>query len=209
MLWEIVMRQICFAFLTLIVSSASYAAYDSSWYKTDFWSGEYPAGVAVVRHHVQVMGRTAMDRNLKRTVKCALPYKAVFHPWNDKRNRLNQVRYFSATKIIPMTAKEDFSYVSDTKAIDIKKGDTVEYLNNFSEGSFAARYKGVEFGASQDLFDHLENVDFASFQEEDWLRLRCENGVRAWLAADEIRDAPGFGDWGPGLDGYGKAHDLP
>ena len=51
-----------------------------------------------------------MDKDLPRDVACELPYLAVINPWNKERIRKSNMKFFSVTKIIKMTAKEEFKF---------------------------------------------------------------------------------------------------
>src|SRR3989344_2302196 len=122
--------RIYFATLSLafvFIGPAS-AAYDGNWYKTDYWSGEYPGGFSVVKKGVSVPARAAMDKDLALSLNCALPYKAVFSPWNEKRNKKSKVSYFTAAKIIRLIAKENFFFESvESEQLPIRKGQVIEH----------------------------------------------------------------------------------
>jgi hypothetical protein len=212
------MRKICLSLLLLALAAPASASYDSSWFQTPYWSGEYPDGISVVKKGTVVLGRKAMDKDVAPSIRCALPYRAVLQPWNRHRNRLSQVTYFTAAKIVPLVAKEDFTFTPDEGApVALKKGDTVDFLVYDSEGAFEVRIQGKEYTAEQDFFDHMEPVDNSTFVQDEWIRLRCQNGPAAWLLMGDLRkvDAsgnivylPGLNEVGPGLTGYGEARDL-
>lgn len=212
------MKHITLLLVCLGFSASAFGAYDDSWYQADFWAYEYPNGFSVVKKNAKVVGRTGMDKELAQTVSCALPYRAVFQPWNNRRNAKNKVNYFTASKIVKLVAKEDFTYTPfEEQPIEAKKGQEFEYLIYNSEGYFSARMPGREFQADQDFLDKMEPVAETAFQQDEWLRLRCENGKTAWLLLGDLRktDAegeftylPGLADVGPGLTGYGSARDL-
>jgi len=175
--------------------------YDKSWYISEFWSGETPAGFAVTRKNVTVMARSAMDKKLPRNVTCRLPYLAVFHPWNKARNRKNHARYFSATKIVNLVAKESFEYgfgsengSGDVK-LSLKNGDVIQYLQYGQEGSFFVRIKGKGYVAHSDLFDHVQDglrdrFLKNKFPEDRWVSLNCQNGARAYIYFRDVDPAP-------------------
>jgi hypothetical protein len=209
--------RILFMVLATLAATPASAGYDDSFYKAEFWSGEYPPGFAVVRRHVIVTGRTAMDRGLPRNVRCALPYKAVFHLWNTRRNKESDARYFTASKIVPMTAKEDFTFEDGSTKLEIKRGEVLEWLIYNGEGQFSVRIRGKEYAGQQEMLNHVDKPDDPAFVEDQWLSLRCENGVRAWLFFDdlapigadgEVHYAPGIGDWSGGMIEYGRSRDL-
>ena len=200
-----------FSLLALTLVSSVYAGgYDSSWYRAPFWSGEYPAGFSVLKRGLVVQGRTAADTQLNRSVECPLPFAAVIQPWNEQRNQKNQISYVTFSKITPFTAKADFNMAVDMGSpIAVKKGEKIDYLVYLSEGYFRVRFKGVEYDQGQDLFDHLaEDVSKVEFQQDEWLKLKCENGKSAWLLLNELTTVDGIGEMGPGFQGYGDVRDL-
>lgn len=197
-------------FALLLVSSAFAGGYDSSWYRAPFWSGEYPAGFSVVKRGLVVQGRTAADTKLARSVHCELPFAAVIQPWNETRNQKSQISYVTFSKITPFTAKSDFNMAVDFESpVAVKAGEKIEYLVYLSEGYFRVRFKGVEYDQGQDLFDHLvEDVSKVEFQQDEWIKMKCENGKNAWLFLTDLTSVDGIGDMGPGFQGYGDVRDL-
>jgi hypothetical protein len=200
----------------------AHTGYDKSWFISEFWSGEYPPGFSVTRRNTILMARSAMDRNLPRSVACAMPYLAVIHPWNMRRNQKSKVTYWSASWIVNLIAKEDFTFESEAAKIPIKKDDVIEYLRYDAEGAFEVRIKGKQYTAHHDLFDHVQENSKDQFVEEEWALLTCQNGTRAYIDLGDIhRDdsgksgsgepghrIPGINHVGPAMMGYGKARDL-
>lgn len=196
------------------------SGYDKSWYVSEFWSGEYPPGFSVTRPDTVVRARQAMDKAAPRDVACKLPYLAVIHPWNKRRIAKSNIRFFSATKIVRLVAKEPFEFEdaggNARNKLRLKKGDTIEYIRNDAEGSFEVRILGKQYTAGQNLFDHVEEVAQDQFVEEDWVQLTCEGGTRASiLLSDLMLDSEdpaariaGISPVGPGQTGYGRARDL-
>jgi len=168
--------------------------YDSSWYVTGYWPGEWPMGFSVAKPGVTVMARSGMDKKLPRSVICDLPYRAVFNPWNGARNAKSHVEYFTASKVIALTALKDFKLDDDGKPIVVKKGQVVEYLSYLSEGSFIARINGKIYDsygvADQSLFDDGKlsppPSDSSANTDEQWLGLRCNNGKTAWIFTPDL-----------------------
>ena len=189
-------------------SSSALAGYDNTWFVSAFWSGEYPAGFSVTREHVTLMARSAMDKSLSRTVPCEMPYLAVIHPWNTARNQKSDVRFSSASKIVNLIAKEDFDFISNQVRFKIRKNDIIQYLRNDAEGAFEVRINGKQYTASQDMFDHVQDVSSDQFVEDDWALLTCVNGGRAYIYLPDVAGVPGINDVGPGMVEYGKARDL-
>ncbi|MEC9367644.1 MAG: hypothetical protein VX871_03030, partial [Pseudomonadota bacterium] len=69
-------------------------AYDASWYKTDFWAGEYPRGFTLDRN-LRIAIRARDDPGASRNIDCALPKGATFHPWNDRRVKSSRLAFVS------------------------------------------------------------------------------------------------------------------
>jgi hypothetical protein len=182
------MRLTILAAAAVLLGAGAAAAYDESWYVTEFWSGEYPTALAVAAPGVTVPARAEMDRDQPASIACALPYKALFNPWNEERSRLSEARYFTASKIVPLVAREAFAFEHDQEGgpLQIAPGQRIEYLIYGAEGSFLVRIDGREYAAYQDLCDHMEPVGDDDFVQEEWLNLRCEDGTPAWILLDDL-----------------------
>ena len=196
------------------------SGYDSAWYVSDVWSGEYPPGFSVTRPDTVVRARRSMDKAAPRDVACKLPYLAVIHPWNQRRVAASRIKFVSATKIVRLIAKEPFVFEDEggdaKRKVPIKKGDTIEYIRNDAEGSFEVRIAGKQYTAGQGVFDHVQDVANDEFVEDDWVSLACTSGGRAWIFLAELglgsddpkAQTPGISTLGPGQTGYGSARDL-
>jgi hypothetical protein len=196
------------------------SGYDSSWYISEFWSGEYPKGFSVTRPDTVVQARRSMDKAAPREVACKLPYLAVIHPWNKRRIAQSEVRFWSATKIVHLIVKEPFLFEDFSRdgrgKVRLEKGDVIDYIRNDAEGSFEVRIAGKEHTAGQDLFDHVQDVPADQFVEDDWAALTCVGGNRAYIFLDDLglgsddrkEQVAGISEPGPGQTGYGHARDL-
>ncbi len=205
--------------LSLLVCQSAWAGYDSSWHQAEYWSGEYPSAYSVIKRDVKVQARKGMDKDLAKDVTCELPYLAVFSPWNNPRNEKNKARYYTASKIVKLIAKQDFDFpTDDDKVLKIKKGQVIEYLIYGGEGYFTVRINGKEMGADQSLFEQVEPTKESDFVQEEWIHLECANKVTAWIhTADlevvntqtgETKRIDGISDAGNGIEGYGTVRDL-
>jgi hypothetical protein len=201
-----------FLALALLPLGAS-AAYDSTWFKADGWSGEYPNGISVVAKKTSVPARAEMDLEAPANIQCGLPYLAVFHPWNAKR----KASYVTMSKIVILTVKQDFVFEDEGTKINLKKGDTIEYLVYGAEGWFTVRINGKIYGADQSLFDQVEPVDQSAFRQDEWLNVRCRNGKKGWILLDDLTKTdengnttylPGLDSWYLGFKEYGVVKDL-
>jgi hypothetical protein len=212
------MRILFGLFLLAALSAPAMAAYDNTWYQGDYWSGEYPTGFSVVKSGVKVPARAIMDLDAAKNISCALPKRAVYHPWNSAR----KATYRTASKIVVLTAKEDLrlgdGVAEPDNRVTVRKGETLEYLMYASEGMFTVRFQGKKYDADQSLFASIEEVKQEQFHEHAWLQLTCLSGKKAWIfmgdlsTVNEAGDTvylPGLDSWGLGMRKYGDVRDLP
>lgn len=205
-----------FFVLSLLISVSASAAYDATWYQTDFWSGEYPAGFSVVKKGITVPARTQMDKDLKTSLVCPVDYKGVYHPWNPKQ----RATFTTFSKIVPLIVKEDadilvYGIDSEVK-IPMKKGDVIEFLVYGGEGWFTVRINGENYDADQGLFEQVEPVDQSVFLYDQWLEIDCV-GKKAYVLFEDLYTVDGDGNekfingldsWFLGFRDYGSVTDL-
>ncbi len=184
-----------------------------SYYIAEYWSGEWPPGVAVGTKDLTVMGRKAMDKSATADVLCDLPLGAVYHPWNTKRSERDKVRYVTASRIVPLTAKKDFQFPTDPfgeAKMLLKRGTLIEYLVYGGEGSFKVRINGQEYEADQSLYENVAAVPDDAYAADEWLNLTCTDGQTAWLLLEDLQKTTGI--WkvqmGGPVNDYGSARDL-
>ncbi len=68
-----IVKSVILVFVSLF-SVGAWAAYDQSWHQVEFWSGEYPNGIAVISPSDAVLpARTAMDRDLPSAFNASCP----------------------------------------------------------------------------------------------------------------------------------------
>jgi hypothetical protein len=195
--------------------------YDKSWNVSKGWAGEYPSGFAVISRKVIVTGRAKLDKDAPRNVKCELPYLAAMHPWNKPRVTKSKIEFWSATRIVPLRAKTDFTFEDASNPetqIPIKAGDVIEYIAAAAEGLFTVQIGGKQYTASQELFEQVEDVAREQFDERDeWFALTCPQGKRAYfLYPDDLADTANPARFQPGViefaepngGGFGKMRDL-
>lgn len=205
-----------FSLLSLFIAFSASAAYDNSWYQTDYWSGEYPAGFSVVKKGISVPARTQMDKNLSPSLSCPVDYKGVYHIWNPKQ----RAQFITFSKIVPLTVKADadilvYGIDSEVK-IPMKKGDVIEYLTYGGEGWFSVRIKGETYDADQGLFEQVEAVDQSAFLYDQWLEINCA-GKKAYVLFEDLYTVDedgnekfmnGLDSWFLGFRDYGSVTDL-
>lgn len=201
--------------LTTFFCLSAFSAYDNTWHQAPFWSGEYPNGISVMREKVSLPARTGMDRDLPLSILCGVSFKAVYHPWNTAR----PAKYFTAAKIVPMIAKDDFKYETGEGAIlSIRKGDVIEHLIYYAEGQFAIRFKGQEYTADHGLLEKV-TYDEALMEtpQDEWLKIDCADGTAAWVYLRDLYYThpnghtlylPGLDTWFWGFREYGVVTDL-
>ncbi|MBL8597138.1 MAG: hypothetical protein JNL14_05320 [Devosia sp.] len=189
----------------------SVGAYDDTWYRATFWTGEYPAGFSVLKD-TTIQLRPRLDPKAERTVACDLPAKATYQPWNIARAEEQGLAFVSFTKMAEYRLTQDYEatlYRSDDateQQVTFKAGDAWRYLTYYAEGAFLMEYEGVRYDGDQSLLDVSEQVSSAEGYEE-WLRINCPNNQWGWLymgdiAVDDVTFAA------PNITGYGEAKDL-
>ena len=198
----------------LFTMTAFAAAYDSSWYTAPYWSGEYPNGISVIEEGVVIPARAAMDEALPANISCAVPFRAVYHQWNQAR----PASFMTASKIIPMTATEDLK-IGDTGEVTVAAGETFEYLIYGAEGYFTVRYKGQEYVGNQDIFEKVsyDKDLMENNPQQEWLNITCVGGENAWIHMNtlltmnqdgEYTYPKGLDSWFRGFRDYGVVTDL-
>ena len=202
------------ALLALIATPVvAQSAYDESWHRSPFWSGEYPGGFSVLKD-VTVELRPALDPAADKTIACDLPAKATYQPWNSARVEAQGLHFVSFTRVEEYRIKEaytaSFYRSEDGTMVELafEAGDVWRDLVYYGEGAFLMEFEGVRYDGDQSLHDVSEPVKpDAERGYEEWLRINCPNNQWGWLfmgdvAADEVT----FG--APNITGYGEAADL-
>jgi hypothetical protein len=186
-------------------------AYDESWHRAPFWSGEYPDGFSVAKT-TTVQLRATLDPKADKTIACELPQGATYQPWNQERVEEQGLSFTSFTKIADYKMTKPFEatlYRHDdaTEAtVSLNKGDTWRYLVYLAEGTFLMEYDGVEYDGNQDLFEVSEQMGDTNGYEE-WLRINCPNNQWGWLFMGDISlDEGNFVS--PNITEFGTSKDL-
>jgi hypothetical protein len=102
--------------------------YDASWYRTDYWAGEYPDGVTV-DDDVTIKIRSTPALDAPKTRSCALPKGATYSPWNKSRVASDQLKFVTFTRIETYELDENYTSSVSRQAdggattIAFKKGD--------------------------------------------------------------------------------------
>ena len=211
------MRKISLALASVLAVVAAPAvaqsAYDESWHRAPFWSGEYPGGFSVLKD-VTVQLRPALDPAAEKSVACDLPAKATYQMWNGARVEEQGLHFVSFTKIADYRIKEAYTTTLYNSAqgqqveLSFKPGDVWRDLVYYGEGAFLMEFDGVQYDGDQSLYDVSEpvNADDEGGYEE-WLRINCPNNQWGWLFMGDITmDDVTFRS--PNITGYGEAKDL-
>jgi hypothetical protein len=212
------MHKACLFAIALVAAGAapvhaqSVDAYDESWHRATFWSGEYPGGFTVLKD-VTVQLRPALDPKAGKTIACDLPAKATYQPWNNERVNAQGLGFASFTRIADYeigTAYDATLYresdASETP-VHFEPGAKWRYLAYYAEGAFLMEYEGVRYTGDQGLFDVSKELNPADGGYEEWLRINCPNNQWGWLfMGDVVVDDVTFA--APNVTGYGEAKDL-
>jgi hypothetical protein len=191
------------------------AKYDASWYRANGWSGRYPDGFTMAST-VTTKIRGSLDFGAPKSIPCVLRKGATYHQWNKKRAISDRLEFVSFTKIETYELSASFTVElrrqsdGDDTSIQFKKGDEWLYLAGLAEGTFLIKFNDAIYIADQDLYEKSSKVEAAVNDAEngydEWLKLRCANGVVGWILFNEIKDGHEFA--APNITGYGHASDL-
>jgi hypothetical protein len=201
-----------FAALTGFVLTTEATAYDSSWYRTDFWAGEYPSGFTL-KEDVTTKIRNEPLPGASRSIDCALKKGETYHPWNGSRVKSSNLDFISYVKKATYRIKSPATILlhDENKKTDLKvafrPGDTWTWLTYYGEGVFRMVYRGKEYAADQSLLEVSEDKADVEHEEHEWLKLTCANGARGWLLVEDVKDELQFEM--VDFPEYGKAMDRP
>lgn len=199
------------AWFAVLTSQTFAETYDATWHKEFSWSGEHPFGFTV-KSNVTLSIRSELDREAKKNIACLLEKGATYHEWNKSRVQSDKLQFVSFTKIATYEIEKAFTAQAQLEAdkstvnIHFTEGDRWSYLYYGAEGEFLFRYGNVNYMGDQDLISNSKNID-AQEGYDEWLGLRCANGVSGWILTSEIKELPEFAS--PNIKEYGRATDLP
>lgn len=187
--------------------------YESSWYIADFWPGEYPPRFAVLKHGVELLGRAEMKLTAPKNVICPVPKRATFSPWNFDRNNADNLQYRVVAKVSTVTVTEAFTLsamreIDETDSqLDLKKGETLEYLVYQSEGFALFRYKDENYSIDSSSFDDKAKFEENPREDDLWLRLPAKDGGHGWVLFNDALQTDGIK--ATDIEGFGIANDIP
>ena len=199
--------------VTLLLPATAFA-YDATWYKTDFWSGEYPNGFTL-EQNVAVQIRAKSDVNASRTINCLMNKGATYHPWNHDRVASSKLEFVSFIPTVAYVIKTPDTVMlredktDEEKSVSFAKGDEWIYLTYYAEGAFKLSFRGKYYSANQDLLEVSQEKDAkASLEvrnEDEWMKLTCANNAVGWLLLSDVVNQPFFDS--PNIIEYGNAKD--
>jgi hypothetical protein len=193
----------------LVVPMTAFA-YDGTWYRTDFWAGEYPNGFTLAQDVTVRIRKEPLPAALQDT-DCGLNKGETFHPWNGERVDASKLEFLTYVKKVTYRIKspatillQDENSESD-REVDFKPGDRWTYLTYYGEGMFRLELEGKEYAAEQDLFEVSDDKGDREHDEDEWMKLTCANGTTGWLLFADVADEPAFKK--PDFPEYGRAVD--
>lgn len=195
-------------------ASGPLLAYDATWYKTDFWAGEYPNGFTLAKDFTTEIRETT-DLDAARSVKCALKQGETYHQWNEDRVKASKLEFVSYVKKVAYEIKQPATLIlqnektESDETIVFRAGDEWTYLTYYAEGAFRMEFKGVPYAAEQELFEYSQEKGKkegdSDHEDHEWLKLTCANGKKGWLLFEDVAELPEFEK--PDFPEYGKAED--
>lgn len=189
---------------------AALSGYDSNWFLSPGWPGEYPPGFAVLDADVRVPARARPNPTDPQDVTCLLPQYANYQLWNNARNKADDLDYFVATKKLPVTVLEDaeVEFVGDAgiEKLPLKAGDQLTYLRYVGEGFTVMSFNGREFDINEGELREITDIGAIENEEDLWVRVTCLGGKQAWLLFDEVVLEKGV--YPSPITGYGEAQDI-
>lgn len=219
MKFELLSRATACTFLALwglayAVQISPARAFDETWYKADFWGGEYPEGFTL-KEDFETKIRATPDLKAERSINCALKKGETYHPWNEARVEASNLEFVTfVRKVIyvinkPVTLVLHNEILAEKEKVVFDADDEWIYLTYYAEGSFRMQFNGGVYTAEQSLFDASteKGVIGANSAHEifEWMKLTCANGATGWLLYDDVFELPQFEK--PQFPEYGKAVD--
>ena len=168
---------------------AALAGYPDGWHISYGWPGEYPAGFVVLDQGVTLNGRERPNPDAPASVACTLPQYANYQIWNRERVGRDHLEFIVATKVEPVTMQVDAKVETpdDTgmHVLDLKAGETLNYLRYLGEGFAIFGYKGQEYTINEAELRDISDISGQGLEEDQWVEVACIGGKRAWLLYDD------------------------
>ena len=187
--------------------------YDETWYEADFWPGEYPNGLIVLETDVTISVRTDINPNVSPSLECKMDYLGVYHPWNEERVKSHKLRFFSQTKIIPLTVKSGFEYPysseigGELKSKRYIVGDKISYLGYLSEGFGLIDIEGDAIEIPISILHESTDMNSRLDESHLWVETDCD-GRKAYVLVSDLEGRQDIRIGNEGISEYGLARDL-
>lgn len=191
--------------------------YPVTWKRFDFWSGEYPSGLAITADNVSVPAHQTLKPMLegRERLSCPLAKNAVYSPWNNARPDVDYISFVYTTPIritqdvtvtVPGPDVDEETGIAPAIDLDLKAGDTLLYQTYLGEGWFVAEYNGQTYE-----MEEMQISNAAEFGEgpddEEWFRTTCSDGTGpVWINYAEAVRTDGAEAYN--YTSYGDASDL-
>lgn len=180
----------------------------------NIWSGEYPGPVINITEDLKVVGYKSL-RILKDKVSCTVK-RGLYHPWAPSPSLINfhtltDVQTYTATRVVQL--QDSFIFDDNGTAItELRTGDSVTNIIYLSEGycsgkMVSAKGKKIVFDFYCDEIISNEGLanktPLANYKnDEQWLNLKCVNGVEAFISDQDLLATPGVTEGA--ITGYGE-----
>ena len=195
--------------------SAPFAGYDEAvWFLSDGWPGEYPDSFTVEAAGVTVMARAEMKPDAPRNVSCPLPQYATYSPWNGARVQADNLAFVTASPRVTVSFPSGArllgvtgdAFESKETDLSIPAAGQLTYLAYIAEGWAIMEYQGTQYEVNEGAFPQDAILRPENVQDDQWTRVTCTDGTRAWLLYSEVKDTAGIGQYN--YTEYGSASDL-
>lgn len=189
---------------------AALSGYDSNWFVSEGWPGEYPPGFVVLDANIRAPARARPNPGDPQDVSCLLPQYANYQIWNAARVDGDNLDFFVATKKFPVTILEDadveFIAPQGIETLSLRTGDRLTYLRYLGEGFMVLSYDEREFQINESELREISDIGAIQNQEHLWVRVACLGGRQAWLMFDEVVQEEGI--YPSPITGYRSAEDV-
>ncbi len=163
------------------------------------WSGEWPRPIIDVSTNkpgiTKIKGFRSL-RTLDQPVECNI-LNGIYHPWGATKNSV--ISYYT------IVGQSDYKVVKEHEVGEgfdrqtLKVGDIVQNVIYGSEGSCWAQIaragsplKDYEFFCDEmDKKEYFEKIKSTEGLNEQWLYLRCTNGLKVFIRDEELLKMPG------------------
>lgn len=190
--------------------------YDTVWYISDFWPGEYPRRFSIIGDDVLLEARSEMRLSAHKGADCSVPKYATYSPWNSERNLADNIKFRTVSKVSTVTITGSVSLTA-TKTLapegqseitlNLNEGDSLQFLIYAGEGFALYGYQGDQILISESDFQGKAQFEEDSREDDLWLELRTTRGERGWVLFSDAIATDGVIE--TDNEGYGEANDLP